>query len=83
MKLNKAEQQILDEISAKGYTSIEHGRGFRRGIEYGTRRVNARNTLVEKGLIVVTHRGKETDSELGHTSFHYWPRVELAKSEIF
>ncbi len=82
MKPNKTEHQILDEIDAKGYTTIEHGRGFRRGTDYGRRRVNARNTLLEKGLIVVSYHGKETYSERGYSSYHFWSRVELAKKEL-
>ena len=78
MTLNKTEQELMNEIAAKGYTSVEHGRGFNRHSHYGARRVKARNSLIQKGLIKVTHQGKETDARRGFSSYHFWSRIELA-----
>lgn len=75
MKLNKTEQEIMAEIEKKGYTSIEHGHGFNYKQKYGDRRVNARNSLISKGLIEVTQHGKETDAHRGRMSVHFWSVV--------
>ena len=76
----KTELELLAEIDAKGYTTVEHGRGFGRKSFYGARRANARNRLLEAGLIRITHSGHETDSQRGYSSFHLWSRIERVKS---
>lgn len=76
MTLNKTEQSIMDEIERKGYATIEHGRIKRR--TFGTRTINARNSLVKKGLIKVIWQAKEVDCERGWSSTFYGSRVEKA-----
>jgi hypothetical protein len=74
--MNKTELQIMAEIERKGYASIEHGRIKRR--TFGARIVNARNSLIQKGLIKVVWSTTETDSERGWSSVFYCSRVERA-----
>jgi len=72
MTLNKTEQEIMN----KGYASIEHGRIKRR--TFGARQVNARNSLVTKGLVKIIWQQSERDTEHGWSSFFYCSRVEKA-----
>jgi hypothetical protein len=76
IKLNKTENEILQEIQRKGYTSIEHG--IIKHKSFGNRRVNARNSLIVKGLIKVTWQKTECDSAHGVTDTFYLSRVEKA-----
>lgn len=76
MTLNKTEQQIMQEIEKKGYTTIEHGRIKRR--TFGARQVNARNSLIQKGLVKVVWNTIERDSERGWSSIFYCSRIERA-----
>lgn len=79
VKLTKTEQEILQEIDKRGRTSIEHGFGFTRHSTYGRRRVNARNSLLKKGLITVIVHGVERDANNGRTSMHYWSVIGRKK----
>lgn len=77
--LNKTENEIMQEIEKKGYAIIEHGHGFaRKSGWYGARRVNARNSLIQKGLIKVDSQSTDRDSHRGFSSIHYSSRVVKA-----
>jgi len=73
--MTKTETEILNEIKDRGYSIIEHGHGFLRHSTYGTRRINARNKLIHKGLVKIDIRGTEKDSEHGRSSISYWSRI--------
>jgi hypothetical protein len=72
--INKTEQMIMDEIEKKGYANIEHGIIKRR--PFGGRLVNARNNLLDKGLVKITRQTTEHDSERGFGSVFYLSTVE-------
>jgi hypothetical protein len=73
MKTTKTEAEILKEIHTRGSSTIEHG--IYRHKTYGTRRVNARNSLIKKGLVKIDVRGEESEGNHGYTAYSYWSRI--------
>jgi hypothetical protein len=71
---NKTEAQLLAFAAKRnGFYSIECGGG--RGpdggkVSYGTRNRNAVMSLVEKGIIEITHRDSANESNRGYTVRH-------------
>ncbi len=56
----------MREIAQRAYSIVEHCVG--RAGTSGQRRVNARDSLVEKGLVRVAFRTRETDSHHGFST---------------
>lgn len=68
-QLTKIEQEIMQEIESAGFAHFE-----KIGAK-STKRMEARNKLIEKGLVKIILCGHEASRLRGELRVRYWSRI--------